>query len=89
MYGRAMKCDMCDHSEMLPSWPDHSLGEEFPGWIRVSLNQPIMYSFWHGDPLAKHSLLNDAFDCCSIRCAEKVLTLAVDMIPTEQDPASE
>lgn len=89
MYGKSIKCDMCDYQEMLPEWPEHTLGDEFPGWIRVGINQPIMYSFWRNDPLVKYSLLKDAFDCCSIRCAEKALYLAVDMIPKEQEAASE
>lgn len=89
MYGKSIKCDLCNHQEMLPEWPDHSLGEEIPGWIRVSLNQPLMYSWYHKYDDSKHSLLSDAFDCCSIGCAQDALRLAIDMIPTEQDPASE
>lgn len=89
MYGKSIKCDMCDHSEMLPSWPEHSLGEEFPGWIRISLNQPIMYTWYHKYDDAQHSLLTDAFDCCSIGCAQDVMRLAIDMIPTPQDAPSE
>lgn len=89
MYGKSIKCDMCDHQEMLPEWPDHAFGEEFPGWIRIGVNQPIMYKFWHRDSTTPHSLLNDSFDCCSIGCAQDVLRLAIDMIPKEQEPASE
>jgi len=74
---------------MLNDWPDHTLGEEFPGWVRVSMNQPIMYHWWWKDDYAKNSLLNDSFDCCSIGCAQDALRLAIDMIPSEQDAPSE
>lgn len=89
MFGKSIKCDMCDHQEMLPEWPEHGFGEEFPGWIRLGVNQPILYKWDHKYDDSPHSLLNDSFDCCSIGCAQDALRLAIDMIPSKQDAASE
>ena len=87
MYGKAIKCDMCQTTEILPEWPEHGLTDMFPGWVRVHINAPVLYK-WHREDGAA-STLNDGFDCCSIGCARDALSLAADMIPTEQDPASE
>jgi hypothetical protein len=83
MYGKALKCDVCGHTEMQPEWPNHSLGEEFPGWIRLGINQPILYGWMDQRENSPRSLLNDAFDCCSIGCAQDSLRTAIKMIPEE------
>lgn len=89
MYGKSLKCDKCGYVEMMSEWPEHGLGEEFPGWIRLGINQPIMYEWLFKREEQARSLLNDSFDCCSIGCAQDMLRLAIDMIPSKQDAASE
>lgn len=72
MYGRAMSCDVCDKVVMLPIDVDvYSVDGAPVGWIRLLVNKPPVYG-WKSDD--RVSPQNGAWDCCSLACAESVLS---------------
>lgn len=72
MYGYAITCDICKHSEMVA--PEHSLLMSDmtvpPGWVRIYANQPKQYR-WAMDE--EGSNIERAYDCCSLGCAGSAL----------------
>lgn len=72
MYGNAMKCDMCNHTEFI-SPGDAILIDDLtvpPGWIRVYANKPHRY-IW--DTTSTLSNIEAGYDCCSTMCARSAL----------------
>ena len=81
MYGRAMSCDVCNKVSMLALGDDVYLVDSAPpGWIRLILNQPKVYS-WETDK--PHSPTEAQLDCCSLSCARSAISAAQDAAPTE------
>lgn len=77
MYGRAMSCDVCEKVAMLTLADDVYPVDGTPrGWIRLTTNCPPLYG-WSKDGI--YSPHNGAWDCCSIACAESVLSEARKM----------
>ena len=80
MYGKAIKCDICQKIEYDP---DHGgffdLG--FTGWIRITANRPRDYNWSFNEP--KYSSVSEAVDVCSIFCARDFLSYVRDCVPAD------
>lgn len=85
MYGKALKCDVCDRIEIVNDF-DHGttfFDAGFRGWIRVTVNEPRDYCWTFRD--AKHATVTNSIDACSIDCAQKFLRDVRSTIPLPED----
>lgn len=81
MYGRAMSCDVCSKVAMLNAGDDVYLVDSAPpGWIRLTMNHPKVYS-WETDKPTSNT--EAALDCCSLSCARSAISAAQDDTPAE------
>ena len=86
MYGKAVKCDVCDRVDLIDQWLDTTFFDSgFRGWIRVTVNEPRDYGWNFRD--ARHATTVNSVDCCSIDCANKFLRQVRDTIPLTEVPA--
>lgn len=82
MYGKAVKCDMCDRIDIVDSWENTTFFDAgFRGWVRVTVNEPRDYG-WAMSPRNATSV--NSVDCCSIDCAQKFLRECHKTIPVEE-----
>ena len=68
---RAIKCDQCNHIEMLNvrDYDQMTMEGCAPGWIRLTVNRPHRYSFSRNSDFAAQSDVNEWVDLCSVSCA--------------------
>lgn len=81
MYGKAIKCDVCDKVEIINDF-DHGttfFDAGFRGWARITVNEPRDYGWRHSE--ARHATTVDSIDACSIDCAQKFLRDCSRTIP--------
>ena len=80
MYGKAVKCDVCDRVEIIQQFDFSTtyFDAGFAGWIRITVNSPRDYGWTFRDP--KHATTVDSVDCCSLECARKYLRGVEDTI---------
>lgn len=66
---RAIKCDQCDHVEMISVKDYDILHTEgcAPGWIRLTVNDPYRYSF--SRRTGERYEAKEWVDLCSVSCA--------------------
>lgn len=81
MYGKAVKCDVCDRIEIIRDFDLNTtfFDAGFEGWIRMTVNKPRDYGWTYRDP--KYATTVDSVDCCSIDCAQKFLRTVHSSIP--------
>ena len=86
MFGHAMKCDVCQHVDLVgPS--DAILMDDLTvpqGWVRVYANRPRRYNW---DRSSVTSNMERAYDCCSTSCARSALGEHDDNIRQRNDEA--
>lgn len=82
MYGKAVKCDMCDRIEIIDSWENTTFFDAgFRGWVRITVNEPRDYGW--PSRTAKHATEVNSVDCCSIACANDYLYKVRETVPVE------
>lgn len=88
MYGKAVKCDVCERMEIIRDFDLNTtfFDAGFAGWIRVTVNKPRDYGWTFRD--AKHATVTDSIDACSIDCAQKFLRECGKTIPVEEAEVS-
>lgn len=75
MIGRSIKCDNCNHVEILSPTKYESIANDgiCPGWVRLFINKPYRYA-WKRDDEHNPPIQHDAwYDLCSVSCATSVL----------------
>lgn len=88
MYGKAIKCDVCDKVEIVNDF-DHSttyFDAGFRGWIRITVNQPRDCGWRTSDD--RYATTVDSIDACSIDCTQKFLRECHKTIPLPGAEAS-
>lgn len=90
MYGKAVKCDVCDRVEIINEYLNDKatfFDAGFEGWIRLTVNKPRDYGWSFRDP--KFADTVDSVDCCSISCARDFLNKVHETVPADQPAESE
>lgn len=84
MFGEAMRCDICDHTEILDAVGRRLMDDlTVPaGWVRVYAHRPRMWPVVSGQSLNPRSDIELAYDCCSTTCA---LTALQDHVRAVED----
>lgn len=88
MFGHAMKCDVCQHVDLVEPG-DAILMDDLtvpPNWVRVYANRPRRYNW---DKSMVPSNIERAYDCCSLSCARSALGEHDDNISQRQDAVDE
>lgn len=86
MYGKSVKCDVCDRIEIVDEWiTDRAtfFDAGFEGWIRLTVNRPRDYGWNFREP--KHATIVNSVDCCSISCAADYLRTVRDSVPADAE----
>ena len=80
MYGDAVKCDVCDRTEIVSHkpWDVDEWGVP-SGWVHVTLNNPVDWRFAE-KPLKAD--MQGSLDCCSLSCAYAALGEAKSKVVT-------
>lgn len=81
MYGKAVKCDVCDRIEIVDSFDLNNtfFDAGFQGWIRVTVNQPRDYGWTFRNE--RFATTVTSIDACSIDCAQKFLRTVHSTVP--------
>jgi hypothetical protein len=68
MFTQAMKCDVCNHIEVVETGYAILVDDMTvpPGWLRLYANRPRR---WNWDSRGLRSNIEQAYDCCSTSCA--------------------
>ena len=84
MYGKAVKCDVCDRVEIVKDFDIKTtfFDAGFAGWIRMTVNAPRDYGWRFHE--AKYATTVDSVDCCSISCAREFLRTVLETIPADE-----
>lgn len=72
MYGRAMKCDICDTVKIVDI--DESVylvDNTLDGWIRIHVNRPLQDRYTHRTQ--RRSNIVQSVDCCTLMCASNFI----------------
>lgn len=71
MIGRSIKCDNCNHVEILSPSKYESITNDgiCPGWVRLFVNKPPRYSWVRDEQINKDGW----YDLCSVSCSTSVL----------------
>ena len=81
MYGKALKCDMCDRIEIVDAWDQTFFDAGFRGWVRVTVNEPRDYGWVFREE--KHATTITSIDACSLDCAQKFLRECGKTVPSD------
>ena len=84
MFGKAIKCDVCERMEIVREFDLNTtfFDAGFAGWIRITVNAPRDYGWSFRDP--KFATTVDSVDCCSLGCAQKFLWKVRDTVPADE-----
>lgn len=74
MYGTAMACDVCGHTELTTSDDEWAVPQ---GWARIHLNQTVDWRFAEKQ---KTTLVHLSVDCCSLSCVYAMLGEAKERV---------
>lgn len=89
MYGKSVKCDVCERQEFINDFfvdRETFFDAGFEGWIRLTVNKPRDYGWSFRDP--KFATTVNSVDCCSLDCARKYLYTVQATVP-EDAPVEE
>lgn len=86
MYGKAIKCDVCDRVEIVDAWDQTFFDAGFRGWVRVTVNEPRDYGWTFRSE--KFATVVNSIDACSIDCAQKFLRETARTVPADEAEVS-